>query len=318
MRILRDFTVALSFTAALLGAGLASGKEVVLFLGDASPISVALCAATVGACSLPFILAAIYSDGDAMGFIFRTHREAGNIIIRIINFLFLSAMLGGAEVLFEEFLSIKGGSVIMSVLTLAVYHFGNKFIKVTCSVLTTLGIASMLYLFLRHNGSFSGKLTILSPILYAGMNTMCAGLFASNMCKDLKPKDAGFISIAIAIMIGAVLFLIRSSVVGAEFAEIPLYYVAKDTNLAYLGAFIIMSSIFTSTISGLNLSVNKNKELSPLITILLALFVSTMGFSKIVNYCYPLIGFIGLLVLGIATIRLISMKLKVKKSGAYL
>lgn len=315
MKLLKDFVVALNFVSALIGAGLASGKEVVVFLGNANLFSVILCGVLIGIFSYPFIILGIKNNGDILGGILGKYQWIGNLIVKFINFIFLVAMLGGAEAILYQLLGIRYGAFIMAIVTLLLYELGNNFIKSICSITVPLVLVFLLVLYWFKNSKIIGDYFIISPLLYAGMNTTCAGIYAGNYCTRLNSKDASIICIIIAIFISLFLTMVRSIVVGAESQEIPLYSVAKDTNLDIFGAIIIISSILTSCLSSLKLAV-KRKGMNAYAVCMLALVLSSIGFGNVIKFVYPFIGIVGLGILIIASIRALPIKLKFcKKLG---
>ncbi len=313
--MLKDFIVALNFLSALIGAGLASGKEVVVFLGNANLFSIILCGVLIGAFSYPFIYLGIKSNGNTTSLIFHKNEYVGTIVMRIINFVFLGAMLSGAESLLQQTLGIHYGGFIIAVLTLIIFQFGDNFIKGLNSLTTPLVLVFLIVLYCFKNTSITGNYTLKYPLLYASMNTTCAGVYAGNFCKELKRHDALFIGVIIASFISIFLVIVRSLIIGVENTEIPIYSVAKDTNLTILGGLVVMISILTSCVSSLRLASSK-KPMSPFIVTAFALILSFFGFGNVVKFLYPVIGVIGLIILVLAICRMILIKLKkCKKLG---
>ena len=314
MICLKILTVAFNFISALIGAGLASGKEVAVFLGNANFFSIVLCGTLIGAFSYPFLWIGCTSNGQTQGALFKNKEWLGQAIIKTMNFVFLSTMLGGADSLLLEIAGIRYGSFITAVLTLIIFELGEKTIRCINAITLPLILVLLLVLLSKKHSPIQGFFTLSSPILYAGMNTSSAGIYASNMCKELKTKHIPIISITIALFTSLFLLVVRSIIIGTEHQKIPTYSVSVDTNLMAFGAIIIFASIVTSCLSSLKLSTTRH-SMSPYVICSFALIVSMFGFENLIRFLYPALGVVGIIVLLIAFYRLLQSKLKICKNG---
>ena len=85
--------------------------------------------------------------------------------------------------------------------------------------------------------------------------------------------------------------------------EMPTVYVIRTFFSEYktIYAFIILASIFTTAISigiGFLQNVSKNKKSYAQFVVFMcitSLIISNFGFSKLVNFVYPLFGYIGII-----------------------
>ncbi len=312
MQIRKDVTIAFTFASCLFGGGLSSGKEVSTFLGNSSVFSIVLCGMGVGVLTLPFLVLANANDGDLKVALFGRHDDVGILIVKIINFIFLSAMLSGTEALLLECFNFKGGSLVLSAVILILSSLGDRFIKTSCFLSIPLTITLLVFLTLRFQHPIYGSHTVLSPIIYAGMNTFCASLFTSKFVRALSKRDLALIVVLIGVTVTTLLLLIKSITVNNSADDIPLYSVAKDTNLAIFSALIIFIAMLTSGLTSLKLA-SSDKLYSPFIITTLALFASTLGFTKILKYVYPLIGLFGIGFTILATVKVTHPLLKIKK-----
>jgi len=313
MRYFKSIVVAFSFISSLVGAGLATGKEVALFLGEANVISVVLCGLAIALFSYPFILLGITGNGDTLNSLFGKNKNWGIAIVKFINFIFLCAMLGGAETLLKEICGFSGGAFFMALLTLISIEFGNNFIKTLNTIVTPLILLALLFLYLKTGNKPTGRISVLLPLLYAGMNTANAGIFAGTLIKDFSQKDAVLVSAIIFVGITLILLIVKTLIVGYESNPIPLYSVSKDTDLPIFSALIIFFAILTSCISSLSLC-SKKHTLEPYIICSIALLFSFIGFDRIIKTAYPLLGVLGIMLLITAIYRLILLKLNLQKS----
>jgi uncharacterized membrane protein YkvI len=83
----------------------------------------------------------------------------------------------------------------------------------------------------------------------------------------------------------------------------PIVYIIRVffTNYKTIYAFIILASIFTTAISigiGFLQNISKNKKSYTQFVIFMcitSLIISNFGFSKLVNFIYPLFGYLGII-----------------------
>ncbi len=312
MQFRKDVTIAFTFVSCIFGGGLSSGKEVATFLENSSILSIVLCGMSVGLLALPFLILANRNNGDMQKALFGKHEDIGIVIVKIINFIFLSAMLSGTEALLLECFNFRGGSLTLSAVILILSSLGDRFIKTSCFISIPLTITLLLFLTLRFHYPISGNVTVLRPIIYAAMNTFCASVFTSKFVSSLKREDLVFIAVLIGVTVSCLLILIKSITVNNGADNIPLYSVAKDTDFAIFSALIIFIAMLTSGLSSLKLA-SSSKPYSPYLILALALYLSTFGFNKILNYVYPLIGLTGILFTLLAVGKVVYPKVKIKK-----
>ena len=111
---------------------------------------------------------------------------------------------------------------------------------------------------------------------------------------------SGILMIIMSIMI--YMLLIKSDV-EISTLEMPIVYIIRTffTNFKTIYAFIILSSIFTTAISigiGFLQNISKNKKSYTQFVIFMcitSLIISNFGFSKLVNFVYPLFGYLGIM-----------------------
>lgn len=312
MNLISSLVTAFIFVSSLIGAGFATGKEIGVFFSNSNLFSVALTGVLIGIFSYPFIALGIKSKTDLNTALFKNHLEIGTTIIRMINFIFLGAMLGGAESITYEVLGIRYGSFIMAVVTILIYEFGMNKVKWLSAISVPIILIFFCILFTRQHGKIEGTSNYVSPLIYASLNTANAGIFSTSFSNKNTIKDAPLISFCIGVFTSILIIVAKAIIVGYESNTIPLYSVSLDTNLSIFSVIVILLSILTSCLSSLSLSTGK-KELSPYFTCSLALVLSSLGFGQLIKYVYPAIGIIGFALIILAFIRLISTYLKNSK-----
>lgn len=116
-------------------------------------------------------------------------------------------------------------------------------------------------------------------------------------------KQVALLSTAIFLVLAILLyFILKSSNVSLENFELPLIHVVKQYGSVYKYIYggVIVSAIYTSAIAaGYSFVFNcsKSNKVYKKICLFLcitAVFVSRIGFSKLVNFLYPVFGILGL------------------------
>ncbi len=149
---------------------------------------------------------------------------------------------------------------------------------------------------------------VLNAILYCSYNSILLIPVLITLKEYLKNKTQIFsislISTIIVIILSIIVFLLLVKVdVDITKLEMPAVYVVSKMFSLFrlLYGFIILGSIFTTSISlGASFlqNVSKNKKSYTQIALIMcitSLVVSKIGFSNLINFLYPLFGYLGLL-----------------------
>ena len=146
---------------------------------------------------------------------------------------------------------------------------------------------------------------IVSAILYASYNSLILIPILTNFQKyNLSNRNIKKISFLIAIILGFLIFIIykKNSIFYPEILikELPNMYIAEVTSskMKILYGLVMISSIFTTAfscgLSFLNMRKKENYTRNAFFICILALICSKIGFSNMVNICFPLFGFLGI------------------------
>ena len=150
---------------------------------------------------------------------------------------------------------------------------------------------------------------ILSAIIYNSYNFILLIPVLISLKKQITiEKNIKYIAILstiiIAILSIIIFFLLaRVDILEIKNQEMPVVYVISKyfANYKKIYAFIILASIFTTAISvgiGFIQNISKNRTSYPQIVLFMcitSLIVSNFGFSKLVNFVYPIFGYVGII-----------------------
>lgn len=255
--------------------------------------------------------------------IFLENEKLSNITNIIIN-VFLCAtffiMISGFGTYLSQALGMNQiiGSSILALISYIVFlrkiesfaKINNIVIPILITIILIIGIINIINLKKIDNNIYLDKsyFWILQAILYASYNLVLVEPVLVNLKQFLKNKKQILkISIGVGIImtiLATLEFLLLTNVdVNFKNLEMPLVYVVEKTfpRFTYLYGIIILIAIFTTAVSvGISFlnNISKNKKSFPQkaeILCISSVIISQISFSKLVEYLFPLFGFLGLL-----------------------
>ena len=321
------FSSVMLILGAVIGAGFASGQEIVVFFaqyGFASIISA-------------FLFFILFSYGIYEILKYGKNKQKNPNFIKkypknyifnsfegIIFLIFSATMVAGAEELLNEYvfyLPFKAWSVLILLLAVLISSKGLKWIITTNKILVPLIIifsvlVCVLSFFFSPHSDFTLTFDIpnfaflgVSGTLYATCNLMVVNKITCDLGEKIKEKSIK----KVAIICGSVLFCLITLIIIALllndnsvlFTSLPMIYLAfmisKPMGQIYCG--IILFCIFTtltSTLYSFNEGVKvklKNEKFSIIVSSVMVFILSMFGFDSIVRYSYPIIGVLGIIML---------------------
>ena len=315
----------------LIGAGFASGQEIYLFFyqyGMNGILGIVISSLLLGFVTYK-VLCISQENGvtNYKSFLERfikkeKHLEIFNTIMNIFILITFYIMIAGFGAYFEQQFGIHAliGSMILSVICYVVFlkdvsgliKVSQYMVPLLIGSLFIMGISvidSQNIMEISHYVSENTNWKwILDSVLYGSYNTILlipVLIAMRNLVNNLKSqKMISLLTVILIILLSLIVFLILTKVdVDIQNLEMPAVYVASKISpiLKYIYGFIILSSIFTTSISlGTSLLENiaqdkkKYKQYAVFICVT-AVFVSNIGFSNLVNLLYPIFGYIGLI-----------------------
>ena len=219
---------------------------------------------------------------------FGINQIVGSLVLATITYIILNTNVRGV---------VKANGIIVPILIILVVIVGLLNLK----NLPLLQIKN--YMISNNNIEF-----ILQAILYASYNNILLIPVLITLNKYIKNKKQinkiSILSSGIIAIMSTLIFLLLTKVdVDIEKLEMPAVYVVSNMFyiLKYLYGFVILGSIFTTTISlGMSFLENtvknkKNYTQIALIMCITSVIISKIGFSNLVNMLYPIFGYLGIL-----------------------
>lgn len=321
------FTIVLVIIGALIGAGFASGQEIYSFFytyGKIGLIGIIITSVLISLAiykSLKIICKNRIDNYDEFLKIFIKNNKvtkAINIVINILLLVTFYIMIAGFGAYFEQELAISKivGNALLAGMTAIIFFTSVKgVLKVSQYIVPILilfiiiigginliTINSEVKIFPIKKGWF------LSSITYCSYNMILLIPALISLRKQITKQGnikyiaiiTGIIMITMSVMIYMLLVKIDIDI---DTLEMPIVYVIRTffQKVKPVYAFIILSSILTTAISigiGFLQNISKSKKSYPqfvLFMCITSLLVSNFGFSKLVNWAYPLFGYLGIL-----------------------
>lgn len=316
--------VTYSIVAAIIGAGFASGQEMLLYfvvfnkygiLGIVITtfIFMLFIYAVLSLC----VKARLNEYEDFIG-IFKSSLTSRiiKIITLAFSFAVYSAMISASgEILFNSFgLPRSIGTLLCTVFSVVLLSVcGDKVFTLNAMLgiilVLLITFSTMYMLFYREFHTFSSETipAINSGLIYSGYNLVSLSPVLVTLSKRLKSQTD---TIAVSISTGVVSFIIMGltfwliSIYANKInlGELPMLTLAKRQNTAFAGiyTFVLSSAIMTTLISsGGGLCDALKIKSNPLKLSLLsavAYFVAGFGFSNLINTLYRVCGIVGLFV----------------------
>ncbi|MCP3764663.1 hypothetical protein NLX67_20185 [Domibacillus sp. A3M-37] len=331
------FKVAATYIGTVVGAGFASGQEVLQFFSAFGLKGIfGIILSTFLFFFFGYIILLIGKTYDTASYVDIIRFSNGlflgaliDVIITIFLFGALAAMIAGAGAIFDEqfHLSPLWGMLLMAAISLLTVIGGiNGVVNAISYVVPVLLIAVFfvavysLYVDpitaadLQSANALqgAGPNWFVSSLNYTSYNLVIAVAVLAPMGAKAKSKKSIFWSAllgALGLGLGttAIFLSIVTNIEMVRNVEVPMIAISSKINVfvQLLFAVVLFAEVYTTAVGNLYGFVSRMNSLSgrfrvPVIigTTIAAFLVSQVGFSSMVKYLYPAVGYGGLLFLG--------------------
>lgn len=284
--------VAFGFVGTVIGAGFASGKEVMLYFSDCGILSPFLAALLLGLFAYLFCEIGRITNGDGFA-LFGKGKLLLSCFIKGAAVLVFCTTIAGCEEVFYTLFGFHGGAIITVIISL-IALFAHKSVTSLISVLSVLAIVILLILILsRSQVTFpQGKFSPLSSFLYAGMNMLTGGFFISAKTSSFTKKESFVTAVISFLLLSSMLLTVFLLCEMSASAVFPVLAAAEKIGLGTVGAVILYLAMYTTSIGTLSVAAEKKLYVALLICSL-ALTVACFGFETLIKKIYPAIGTAG-------------------------
>ena len=320
-------SITLVIIGALIGAGFASGQEIFSFFyiyGKNGIYGILIMSILIGIFiykSLKIIYKRKFYTYIDFWNLFIKNTKIRNVILWIVNVLLLVSfyiMVAGFGAYFEQEIGINRiiGSIVLNLLCVIVFFSNIKGVLKASNLIVPfliffiffIGIKNIVQI--RTIDFYQMKNNwILSMLIYNSYNFILLMPVLISLKKQItKEKNIKKVSILVTIIIlilsiNIFFLLLNANIKEIENQEMPIVYIISNYFNKYkkIYAFIVLASIFTTAISvgiGFLQNISKNSNSYPQFVLFMcisSLLMSNIGFSKLLNFIYPVFGYIGIL-----------------------
>ena len=293
------FALALMIISSIVGAGFATGAELITFFGDSTlpPIVISI---MVGVFLFLFMIVMIYGQ----------KRKPPDWLVKAISFIFFVAMIAGITELSGPIIAAIAIIVCIIIIWLGFEKalFINKYcMGFTLVVLLLISFAYSGGTLARSNLPPNYINTAFMALLYAAMNCfMLFAVFRSALKKNTRSHVLAAAAIA-SLLISFFILIIFTAIRSHNISEIMPVLALNDSVFTWLA---ILLSIFTSMyVAMLNLTSTSTKcpvSIKLIASCIVAYALSFLGFKRIIGMFYPIVGFA--MVIYVLTICFLSLK----------
>lgn len=295
-------TVSCLYVGAIVGAGFATGREIMQYFS--SIYSAVAAGFLLGISAIIFLYAGKERDfifnKYHNGKIFKAFINTMKVTVAICTYLSFAVMCSGLETLMRETLNIKFiGLAIGLIISFASLANINN-IKIVNAILVPIIVITMCVLVMMNKNIDTGSgFSPLSVLTYAAMNLTLGGCLMLEEGKGMNKKE--LISTAIVCGVFIAILVGIGYAVSSNFRndEMPVYMFARSHNVGVLSAVVIFIAILTTLLSCAKVVMNEGKRYLPRYVFVILLAVTAILFFKVdfkmaVNKIYPIISAIGL------------------------
>ncbi len=336
--------IASTYTAVVLGAGFASGQELMqFFVSYKEKGFLGIVLSTLIFCFIAYASLSIcyYKKikgyGDFVAFLMgKRLSELFEVVIAFFLFILFSTMLSAGGAIFKESFGLSStlGIILLGGICLFIFLFDFSLIVSLNTIFSPILIAGGVFIgfysffnnkspvFLQLDSALL-KNWFFSAILYSSYNIITALTVVTDMSNYLTSKKiVAFASIAGGVSIGLIalsfslpLFMSYDSV---KAFEIPMMKIVDSlgNGIKYLYLAVLLCAILSTALANgfsflkwLTPKVNMKPLKLKLIIIAAAIFSAHFGFSNFVAMAYSFFGYVGLIEIGLIVLLFVRLVL---------
>lgn len=319
------WTVASLYIAVVIGAGFASGQEIVQFFvrfGFSGLLGVVIATVLLSIFGGLMIKKCHEEEfQDYQDLLLKTTKYAGpffDILYTFFILLGLAIMLAGTDSLLQQVVGLRIGRYITAILVVIPMHYGpSKILRLTEKLVPVM-ILLMLYVAINtiQTVNWQGSLA-LNPraisysILYAGFNlgfSMAVFAGISQLVSSRKAALHGGVigGLILGGLIALISFALFSSGNNIQANQLPILTIAENigTISGLLYTLTIWLAMYTTALTHtvavttrISKVTNRSTLINSLIVVGLGLIIAKVGFVSLIQVTYPVFGVIGLYLL---------------------
>ena len=272
---MKTFRTAMLYVGAVIGAGFATGKEIVTFFGGKGIVSAIIAGLLLGVFCSVFLLCGKINCFAILPSLASTLLQTALFISTAL--VYLSMCSGASQIVFDAF-GIRGMGLILGAITCFVM-LRQDFLAHVNSLIIVAVVLMMLYFLREATPCPLGGVGILRILQYCGLNVMLGGYVVSEEGKNMNGgqiASAGVLSGGVLALMLAVGYAISKD---NAHAPMPVFEFAKAHGLGGVCSVIILGAIITTMFACARALYTKISIISAkkLIAVLLVSVLSIIG-----------------------------------------
>ena len=315
---MKTFRTAMLYVGAVIGAGFATGKEIVTFFGSSGIVSAIIAGLLLGVFCSVFLLCGKTNCFAVMPPFVATLLQIALFVSTALVYL---SMCSGASQIVSDAFGVRGTGLILGVVTCFVM-LRQDFLARVNSVIIVAVVGMMLY-FLRYATPCPwGEVGTLRILQYCGLNVMLGGYVVSDEGRKMKGSQialAGVLSGGVLALMLAVGFAISKD---NAHTAMPVFEFAKSHGLGGVCSVIILGAIVTTMFACARAIYSKislistKKVIAVLLIAVLSLVGNFLDFGWCVKVFFNLAGCLGVvwLIVALVCLSIVGMRLSKTKN----
>ena len=295
-RMLNAVKVSCLFIGAVVGAGFATGREVILFFGNSGSLTPLFAGLLMGCASGVFLFVGKFAPS---GGIWRLLARITDFLVFCAMVITFAVMCSAAEQLFSDAFGVSLVGLACGIVCAIASSFEMKFIKNISFALVAALTVSIAVMYFMCDKVHRQDIDLFSAFKYCGMNMLTGGCLIKDEGKRMKNGEI-FLSSLITAVICALLLVMVYVVasVNAEY-DMPVYEFAMNNHATALGGILIVAAILSTLLGAGRAACTYmggffSSSAMPVIFLCsIAVIGYSMDFSAAVDTYYPVIGVFG-------------------------
>ena len=283
------------FVGAVIGAGFATGKELVTFYGEYALFSIFFSGILLGIMGSLFMLYGKYNCAKILPKFLSKSIDMASMVAVVMSFV---TMCAGMQELADDYAS---GAELALICTLVVLIFLTKVSLIdTLNNIVVVGIVAMLLFFLpKAHFEIGGKMQFCRSIGYCGLNIMLGGMTIQDEGRDMTDMDIWLVGLTSGTVLAGMMAISYSLSVEYMWAGMPMLQFGKTYGYERIVIVLIGFAIFTTMIACVRTLYAKNSihiaqnNFFAISLVVLCLVGKELEFDMCVRYFYGFIGAVG-------------------------
>lgn len=312
---MRVFLLVSVIMGSFLGAGFASGKEVMTyftFWGESSMLGIIIASITffLGLSFFFWLSNKVDSMDKLFGEYFGRFDRVFRGLFSLCIFILVATMFAGASSI-ADIIHINPLFIVLPTMLVVFLcnYFSLRGLEWFNAVLVPTMIVIMLLVYTGfdcHLGCTFSFGASVSAINYVSINMMMLGMLILEVGHKYTRKEKLITSIICSVGIGVLLFICNCGLRGVDFLlDMPMLYLAgvKGNLISTLACVAIWLALLTSIFSNVFILDNylagviRNRALRLIVIIIGAYIFSLIGFDIMIAYMYSIIGILGFILI---------------------